>query len=30
MGEEEKWVEIYKILFPHDDPVPSPCKLTTL
>ncbi|WZH39406.1 uncharacterized protein QYS62_000323 [Fusarium acuminatum] len=24
MGEEEKWVEIYKILFPHDDPVPSP------
>jgi hypothetical protein len=28
MGEEEKWVEVYKILFPHDDPVPSPCKLT--
>ncbi|KAG5661143.1 hypothetical protein KAF25_002786 [Fusarium avenaceum] len=24
MGEEEKWVEIYKILFPQDDPVPSP------
>ncbi|KAM0199897.1 hypothetical protein ACHAPI_002995 [Fusarium lateritium] len=24
VGEEEKWVEIYKILFPHDDPVPSP------
>lgn len=29
MGEEGKWVEIYKILFPHDDPVPSPCKLMT-
>lgn len=29
MGEEEKWVEIYKIIFPHDDPVPSPCELTT-
>ncbi|KAM0253183.1 hypothetical protein ACHAP5_000655 [Fusarium lateritium] len=24
MGEDEKWVEIYKILFPHDDPVPPP------
>ncbi|KAF5718464.1 hypothetical protein FGLOB1_1654 [Fusarium globosum] len=22
--EEEKWVEMYKILFPDDDPVPSP------
>lgn len=26
VAEEEKWVEMYKILFPHDDPIPSPCK----
>ncbi|KAG5749575.1 hypothetical protein H9Q70_007781 [Fusarium xylarioides] len=24
VAEEEKWVEMYKILFPHDDPIPSP------
>ncbi|KAM0559426.1 hypothetical protein ACHAPJ_004454 [Fusarium lateritium] len=23
-GEEDKWVEMYKIIFPHDDPIPSP------
>ncbi|KAF4973742.1 hypothetical protein FSARC_50 [Fusarium sarcochroum] len=33
MGEEEKWVDMYKILFPHDGPMPSPfaelCPLQT-
>ncbi|KAL5619437.1 hypothetical protein FOVSG1_001659 [Fusarium oxysporum f. sp. vasinfectum] len=24
VAEEEKWVEMYRILFPHDDPIPSP------
>ncbi|PNP79090.1 hypothetical protein FNYG_07528 [Fusarium nygamai] len=24
VAEEEKWVEMYKILFPDDDPIPSP------
>ncbi|KAF4994593.1 hypothetical protein FGRMN_5708 [Fusarium graminum] len=23
-SEEERWAEMYKILFPHDDPIPSP------
>jgi hypothetical protein len=28
LSEEEKWREIYKILFPHDDEeaMPSPCE----
>lgn len=25
----EKWNEVYKILFPHDKHVPSPCMLQT-
>ncbi|KAH7400389.1 hypothetical protein BKA64DRAFT_671780 [Cadophora sp. MPI-SDFR-AT-0126] len=24
MSEEEKWVKVYRIIFPNDDPVPSP------
>lgn len=30
VAEEEKWVDMYKILFPDDDPIPTPCKLTPL
>jgi hypothetical protein len=25
MSEEEKWTNVYRIIFPNDDPVPSPC-----
>jgi uncharacterized C2H2 Zn-finger protein len=28
-GDEQKWREWYKILFPNDTAIPSPCKLTT-
>ncbi|KAF9772154.1 hypothetical protein IL306_010172 [Fusarium sp. DS 682] len=24
LSEMEKWIDMYKILFPHDDPIPSP------
>jgi len=27
LREEEKWAEIYQLLFPDADAVPSPCKL---
>jgi hypothetical protein len=32
MTDEDKWCEIYKILFPDDDPsaIPSPCELPSL
>ena len=26
-GEEDKWTEVYQILFPGDPEVPSPCQL---
>ena len=26
MSEEEKWVEVYKVLFPEDNFIPSACK----
>ncbi len=29
-SEPEKWAQVYKILFPYDDPVPSPCKSSKL
>ena len=25
-SEPDKWAQVYKILFPYGDPVPSPCK----
>ena len=29
-SDEQKWGEWYKILFPKDDEIPSPCKSTCL
>jgi len=26
MGVEERWVQMYRILFPNDSDIPGPCK----